>query len=290
MVKIYKFPEKLKNDSSSYSCLIDFYAEWKNLTNERIVVDFDATTRIEANLVALLGAIFDEITDIPNMNNLFITNLNSDIETILKKNNFLSYFGYQQIDDTFNTTVEYCKIKSYDVRSFTEYLNNKLFTQKHFSNMPPHLKKILISSLAEIFINANMHTGCLYVYTCGQYFPYDNRLDFTIVNLGTTIRENVESFYRKHADEYLITSTNAIKWAVQDYTTTKENESGGFGLSRTKEFIKNNKGKLFIISDDGCWFQDSCGKIYTERFPNSFGGTIVNFEINMNDTYNYDII
>lgn len=291
MSKTFNFPKTLTNSSNDYSCLIDFYNEWKNLKNEHIIINLDNTEFIEANIVALLGAMFDKLIGIEYLNNISITNVNDKISKILKKNNFLSYFGTERIEDTFDTTIEYRKIKAENVIDFTEYLYLKLFTHSKFPNMPHSLRKVLISSLAEIFINANMHSGCEFVYTCGQYFPNKHKLDFSIVNLGTTIKENVESFINKDSNKkYIINSTNAIGWAVQERNTTKLGESGGFGLSKTLEFIKKNKGNLCIISGDGCWFQSDSNRINTKKFPNSFDGTIVNFEINMNDSYNYAII
>lgn len=290
MPKEFNFPKKLTNKVEDYSCLIDFYNEWKNLKSEHIIIDLKETSFIEANIVALLGAMFDELIDIKYMNIISLRNLSKEIEQILKKNNFLSYFGSERIEDTFDTTIEYRKIKSDNVIEFIEYLNTKLFTESKFPDMPTSLRKTLISSLAEIFVNAGMHSGCEYVHTCGQYFPYYQRLDFSIVNIGTTIRENVDIFINGNTNQYIINSTNAINWAVQEKHSTKIDESGGFGLSKTSEFVKKNKGKLFIISDDGCWLQGDSTRFRTEKFPNKFNGTMVNFEINMNDSYNYDII
>ena len=226
------------------------------------------------------------------MNSVLIKNLLPNVAKVFQKNNFLSYFGFERQVDLYDTTVEYRKIKSSNVTEFTDYLNDKLFTQTRFPEMPDRLKNVLISSLDEIFINAGMHANCEYVYTCGQYFPRDNRLDFSIVNLGPTFKENVENFYKElnKTTDIIINATNAIKWAIKEETTTKVQESGGFGLSKTKNFIEKNRGQLHIISDSGCVFVNNCGNIEIGDFRSKFGGTIVNFEINMNDKYNYDII
>lgn len=292
MPKVFQFPKKLKNDADSYNCLIDFYNEWKHYKNEHIVIDLDKTTFIEANLVAFLGAIFDDLTGIKYLNAISLSNVNKKIKTILQKNNFLSYFGYERIEDTFNTTVEYRKIRSDNVTEFILYLNDKLFSMEKFPDIPVPLRRVLISSLAEIFINAGMHTKCDFVYICGQNFPNEHRLDFSIVNLGTTIKENVDKFVNSDnsAYTYSIPANLAIDWAVKPESSTKEYESGGFGLSKTSDFIKKNKGKLCIVSYDGCWLQNNDGSISINTFLNKFNGTMVNFEINMSDSYAYDII
>ncbi len=290
MPNVFKFPKSLRNNPISYSCIVDFYNAWKNFKGQCIAIDLKETTYIEANIVALLGAMFDDLTGVNYLNSILISKLNSEVETILKKNNFLSYFGYERIEDTYDTTVEYKKIKASRINEFVEYLNANLFTTTKFPSIPPALKRILISSMAEIFVNAGMHSGCEYVYMCGQVFPRDGRLDFSIVNMGKTIKENVDDFINQGSTIYNVTSTNAINWAVKPRSTTKMNESGGFGLSKTIDFITKNKGDLLIISDDGCWELNSEGEVSMQLLTNKFNGTIVNFEINMNDSYNYDII
>ena len=64
MPKEFNFPKKLTNKVDDYSCLIDFYNEWKNLKGQHIIINLKETFFIEANIVALLGAMFDELIDI----------------------------------------------------------------------------------------------------------------------------------------------------------------------------------------------------------------------------------
>ncbi len=290
MARVFRFRKNLYNKLDDYRYLIDFYNEWKHYKNEELIIDLKNTTFIAANLVAFLGAIFDELCDVNYFNSITLRNIAPNVKEILQKNDFLSHFGVEKIDDTFKTTVEYRKIRASNESEFTQYLASNLFTANRFPDLPMSLRKVLVSSFVEIFINAGMHGDCEHVYTCGQYFPNEHKLDFSIVNLGTTIKENVQDYFVKRPSEKSVKyADEAIDWAVEYGHTTKNGVTGGLGLYRTIDFIKKNKGTCCIISDDGCWFLNSCGNIETQRFPQGFNGTLVNFEINMNDTYNYDI-
>ena len=83
------------------------------------------------------------------------------------------------------------------------------------------------------------------------------RLDFTIVDLGRTIKSNVKEYVNKE-----VSGKDALKWAVTEGNTTKHGEiPGGLGLSMIREFLKKNDGKIQIVSEDGYWEQ----KGYNEK-------------------------
>ena len=79
---------------------------------------------------------------------------------------------------------------------------------------------------------------------------------------------------------------NNISWAVQPENSTKRTNSGGMGLSLMQEFIYHNSGKYQIISGHEFWELDN--KIISEKnFQNAFPGTVINIEIDQNDTSYY---
>lgn len=49
------------------------------------------------------------------------------------------------------------------------------------------------------------------LYICGQYFPRNSNLYFTIVDLGETIFENVNEYLCGHNIEI---SENILKWNI----------------------------------------------------------------------------
>lgn len=108
-------------------------------------------------------------------------------------------------------------------------------------------------------------------------------MDFTIVNLGTTIGENVEKYLRGLNKQL---PQNNITWAVKSGNSTKIEVSGGLGLSLMQEFIYYNEGKYQIVSGNEFWELNN-RSVGEEKFNESFPGTIINIEIDQNDTSFY---
>jgi hypothetical protein len=208
--------------------------------------------------------------------------LSRRLETLLQRNHFLSHFGGTKLPDFYRSTVVYRKFKTNEEKLFKEYLDTELLSKKAMPNMSAQLRKRINESVFEIFNNAAIHGGCSHIFTCGQYFPNDRRLDFTIVDLGNTIRKNVSTFLDTE-----LSGEQAIKWAVQEGHTTRTGPiPGGLGLSLIREFLKKNKGKIQIASADGFW-QEAHGNEQSQVLAESFGGTIVNLEFNIVDRSYY---
>ncbi len=273
------FPQKIENQYTSFNDLINLQKELNGVIFEDVEIDFKNTTFIVANLSAVMGAIFDNVDAFTNVT---FSNFRDPVKIILQKNDFLSNYGYHKIPDNCSTTIGYKKFKAKETQPFYEYINNELFSKNDFPNMSQGFRKEVATSLLEIFVNADIHGHCDYVYTCGQYFPYKGDLYFTLVNIGKTIRQNVAEF----CNNQNVKGSQAINWAVRKDTTTKVGVPGGLGLDTVRTFIKKNKGSIQIISDDGYWQENFCDTM-TKDFINSFNGTIVNFKIKMDDTQDY---
>lgn len=108
-------------------------------------------------------------------------------------------------------------------------------------------------------------------------------MDFTIVNLGTKIGENVEKYLRGLNKQL---PQNNITWAVKSGNSTKIEVSGGLGLSLMQEFIYYNEGKYQIVSGNEFWELNN-RSVREEKFSESFPETIINIEIDQNDTSFY---
>ena len=140
-------------------------------------------------------------------------------------------------------------------------------------------------SVFEIFSNSVIHSQTrLGIFSCGQYFPKRNRLDFSVADLGIGIRENV----LKHTGLDL-NAADAIAWATDGQNTTKRgNIPGGLGLKLLKEFITLNAGRIQIVSASGYWALES-GKVITKEMLYEFSGTVVNIEIDTADKRSYKL-
>jgi hypothetical protein len=149
--------------------------------------------------------------------------------------------------------------------------------------MTQKLQKKFRESIHEVFSNAVLHSQTkLGIFSCGQYFPGDHRLDFSIADLGIGMAENVSRTLGKS-----ISDVDAICWAVEPGNTTKTGTiPGGLGLKLLREFISLNHGRIEIVSRCGYWLQNGT-EISTRILNTPFPGTVVNIEINTADQASY---
>jgi len=272
-----QLPHEIRTDQQGFASLASIYQQVMPCDFETIRLDFQYTTWFDANMLAMLGAVMESGW----RNNFEIINLSSAQEKIFKRTRY-SYFGNEYLPDQYGTTVEYRKTKASEIGSFEKYLEKKLLAHPRMPGMSVLLKKKIKESILEIFNNAIMHGGCEFIFSCGQYYPLDGRLDFTIVDVGNTIHKNVRD-YRRHE----ISGREAIEWAVSKSTTTRRgNIPGGLGFTLIRDFLSNNQGKIQVLSADGYWYEEDNAS-RSEDLGDSFGGTVVNLEFNVNDQCSY---
>jgi len=282
MIKI-KFPNRIKSDLNGYLFLVKEYRKIKDVKAEEIHFDYSNTKWFDANMLALLGAMVENLYS--KDNKVTITNLIPKLENLFCRNHFLCFFGKQSLPDQYNSTVKYKRFDTSDIFSFDEYLENDLFSKGDFPKISKLLRKKIRESSIEIFDNAVCHGECNNVFTCGQYYRgiYNRRLDFTIVDVGKSIRKNVRDF----RGDPIIKGNEAIKWAVERGNTTKTGTiPGGLGFSLIREFLQKNGGKIQILSADGFW-EERGQNVNSEKMDGFFQGTIVNLEFNLNDKSYY---
>lgn len=270
------------NDTfDSYQRLIQLYETHKHDSSGDIhleILHFFA-----ANMSAALGAILDKFME--NSNIIHFDYISPDIETILQKNDFLTYFGRKRAIDINNTTIKFQKLRPTDGKYFRKYVIEELI-EGHITDLPQMSKGVkekIVEAIYEIFVNAQIHSETNFIYTCGQFFPNKNKIEFTIVDTGIGFREKINRRFKSN-----LRATQAIKWAVEENKTTKEGISGGLGLALLKEFVNANKGKMQIISNDG-FYQFNDDREILNEFRGEFPGTIVNLQFRTDDNNNYSL-
>ena len=272
-----QLPYRIGSDQQGFASLANLYQQVKPYQFETIQLDFQNTTWFDANMLAMLGAIMESAWT----NDFDIVNLGPKQEKIFKKTRY-SYFGGESLPDQYHTTVEYRKSKVSEIGSFEKYLEKKLLAHPEMPDMSALLRKKIKESILEIFNNAKMHGNCEFVFSCGQYYPRKRRLDFTIVDIGNTIRKNVREYSGRK-----VSSKRAIEWAVSERTTTRKGDiPGGLGFTLIRDFLCKNEGKIQIASAKGYWYEKGC-TLQSEDLNDFFGGTAVNLEFNVNDQSSY---
>lgn len=272
----------VRSNFEGYNDLINLIHLINQQSEKEIILDFKENGWFEANLSAVLGGLQEVLTE--QSKTLKLINLNSILEDVFKRNLFLKEFGHIPIPDEKNTVLSYRKFTKYQDIEFINYISRELLTKPDFPKHSEMLGKKINESIFELFENARSHGECKYIFTCGQYYPMKNkkRLDITIVDFGNTIKTNVNNYLKT-----FLSGSDAISWAMIDGNTTrKEDKPGGLGLSIIFEFIALNKGKIQIVSSDG-YYEFNKGNTEFRNFHNTFPGTIVNIEFNLNDTNSY---
>lgn len=268
-------------DSSfeSYQQLINLYNKNRESLFETIELSFQQW--FAANLCSPLGGILDKLLN--DLNTIQFNHIPPKIRTIIQKNDFLSHFGYQKRIDTNDTTIKYLKLKPTDGRFFHGYVVNELLNRPELPAMTSALKKKISESIYEIFINAQLHSDTDFIYTCGQFFPTKQSIEFTITDTGVGFRNRINKRFGS-----TLSSVQAIKWAVRDGHSTRQGISGGIGLAILREFITRNRGKIQIISDNG-FYQLDANMEETKLFSGSFPGTIINMQFKTDDMSSYSL-
>lgn len=275
-----EIPSNIGSNIDGYKFFNKLVQLVSKITFSEIVFDFNKNTWFEANLCSVFGAILNDCQE----RYLFpaLINLQPQIEDIFNRNHFLASFTGSILPDDKGTTIRYRKNKLTEEKLIKEFLFSELIQKQNFPKLSQAAQKEIIRSIFEIYSNAIIHGNTDYVYSCGQFYPKKNppRIDFTIVDLGRTIKTNVNEYTQKQ-----FSGIDAIDWAVKEQNSTKpksNNIPGGLGFKLISDFVRLNKGKLQIISADGFWEQKK-DQFTKEHLENEFPGTIVNLEFNLAD-------
>lgn len=276
---IHIFPKKITGNFDGYYALIEYYHRTLTAFNKEITLDFSDTEWFNGNLCAVLGAINTGIEE--RKCSIRCINISDSIKTVFAENKFLFDSNYNNELTYKESANHFSKFNPTDEKAFAEYVE-QLLSAPYLPSMSELLKKKICRSILEIFNNAKNHGRSRWVFSCGQYYPQSQKLDFTVVDLGHTIRKNVREYLNNK-----ITAKKAIEWAVYKGNTTRTGPvPGGLGFSLIRDFLKLNKGTIEIISSNGFW-QEKNDSIFTNDFAKNFVGTIVNIEFNLNDDKSY---
>lgn len=268
---------QIENDFRSFQRLIDLYENNKNIEFSQIVVSISKW--FAANQSAVLGAILDELQK--DVNEINFDRIDPNIKVILQKNGFLDFYGYSSVYDNNSTTIPYKKLEPTDNLYFTKFLEENLLDRSELPSMSEMVRYKITETISELFVNAQLHSSTDNIYTCGQFFPKSDEILFTLVDTGIGIKEKVNSRFGSN-----LSAIEAINWALIDKHTTKEDITGGIGLTLLKEFITLNKGKMQIISNDGFYELDKDVE-KKQQFNGEFPGTIVNLLFKTDDNNSY---
>ena len=275
-----RLPE-IRHNVAGFEALVRLGSKTKECLFDDIEIDMTSTSWFDADMCAPFGAILYQVGD--RMNEIKFTNIPKEVSRILSKNGFLSNHGREILPDTWGTTIPYRRFEAKDDRYFAGYVEDEFVHRSEMPRMSQGLLKKFRESVFEIFSNSVIHSQTkLGVFSCGQYFPKRDRLDFSVADLGIGIRQNILG-----STGLNLRAAEAIAWATVGQNTTKRGKiPGGLGLKLLREFITLNAGRIQIVSDSGYWALES-GEVISKEMPYSFPGTVVSIEIDTADKRSY---
>ncbi len=191
----------------------------------------------------------------------------------LVENRFAASFYYPGDPMTANT-ITYREDGILDENNIMDYLTDE-WIGCGWPLVGNRLKNAVVGRLWELYCNAFEHAGSgIGVFSCGRYFPDENRLILSVVDFGHGIAANIRNFFKIDPRANQLKAAQCLKWAFGPGHTTRPNGMArGIGLDVLKEFIKLNHGKLEVYSNEGYASIDHANEIFINR-KSFFEGTI----------------
>lgn len=277
-------PQAIHSDKKGFSELFKTLSPFLDPSNREneLILDFYKNTWFDANLLPALYAFVDYGRRLYGINCIYHNQFNDKLHKLLIRNNFAKMcfdLPYQPLPK--ETVVPFKIFRASDTYGFGEYMDAEII--RYFPEMEICVKHDLSTYIQELFGNAQIHAECDRVFTCGQYYHVNHKMDFTIVDVGRSIKENVIRYLQELNQSI---PHNCITWAVEPEHSTKRTNSGGMGLSLMRDFIMYNNGKYQIVSGNEFW-ELNAKRVECERMDAVFPGTIINIEIDQNDKNYY---
>lgn len=273
-IRYYRPPQFLQSDRQGYEYISAVVNDLMDVKEEHIYFDFSDTQHFEINLCAIFGAVFHMDNNIDRK--FFFRGVDKTLKRFLQKINFLVPDPSTDSTEEANM-VNFARFRIEDEGSIRDYISQKLLKVPGLPVIHPQLEIEIVRQILEMYENATTHGGCEYVYSCGITDSRRKELHFTLTDIGRTIKLNVNDFLNQ-----MWSGKQTIDWSTKDDHSTKKNQSGGFGLKLIQRFIRNNGGRLQIISAEGLWEYNG-GNARSENMKIQFPGTIVNIIFNLKD-------
>lgn len=269
---ILHLSDSFSTNFSGIKRLFEFYKSASEYYNDTIYIDFYHLNWFDANLSALFGSILAKLNKENNLT--FSTDLNFLEEhfNVLFRNGFLH--SESRIDDEQKSTVSFRSFMPEDKNGFVNYIEDDLLNHRGMPPLSENEKDDIIESLIEVYCNIQNHSKSDEpFYVCGQYYPKQGVLTFSLVDLGVGFLPAIANKTKGTIDN----SYDAIKWALERKNTTRVGAPGGLGLFNLNSYFNRTNGNFQIISGDTFWSLELETTVIKKfHFPNPYVGSILN--------------
>jgi len=268
---VFHFSGRLLTDQIGNQQLVDFYSFCCNYSNCWITIDVNALQFFDANLSALLLGMVHKLRHERRLNfYLDWQCLKGELNVLVRNGLAFSICKInKKADDTRESTVPVRAFKLENADGFASYIEKDLLKHRGLEGVNFVDKEKVKNSYFEIFDNVGIHANTTYpIIACGQYYPYQRELKFTLTDMGDGFLKKISDF----THQKITNSADAINWAVKG-GSTKDKAAGGTGLKKILFYCLKNGGSIHIVSNDCYWKFDQ--RIQDYKIQNPFVGTTV---------------
>lgn len=270
---VYYLPD-LRPDFDGFRSLAQLAAATDNLFGDALELRLTRITIFDPSMSAPLGAILRRVVE--RLNQVTVTEVPPTIARTLRRNRFLRHYRYPPLADPDRTSIPFRRFRLADESEFWWYLDRYLHDGEAL-HLPTPLRRAIDRAFLELHANAVAHSGSrVGAYACGQLFPTECRIRFTLCDGGVGIRDVVRHYFRDDT----IASEDALLWAVRKSKSTRRTGSpAGLGLHLIRRFVERNSGGLLIVSRSAAYRWPTTGPP-VRSLEADFPGTSVTLDIN----------
>lgn len=164
-----------------------------------------------------------------------------------------------------------------DPRALGEYLTGQVFAGGYLPAMSDDLTKqtrqALFEVVSNIFDHAESPCGGLII---GQLYPNVKQFQLCVCDGGVGLARRVQDSRMPS-----LSACQAIQWAIEG-NSTRQNQPGGLGLKRLRQFVQANGGAFRIYANDGCLAETTNG-LTRWRLSAELPGTLIEIRLNALD-------
>lgn len=209
---------------------------------------------------------------------------NHPIFKFMKKVGMYKYYMKDEIDYTGDDVIPFdCIIDEDMMDKYADMIMSLAPIQ-----MQKEAQDILSSYIYEIYQNSLFHSNSpIGVFTSGCWMKNKKEFAFSIYDMGMGIPETI----RKYMKMSSLDSEKCLKLAFLDGFSTSSNHSinRGLGLTRLESFIRLNKGRMSIYTDDICCLIQGCQEKEFIKLDKPIKGTLIIVNIMADEKHIYVI-
>jgi len=267
-----EIPYKLTNNFQGYVFFSELHDRTKNCYEEQIVLNFVNTKVFESNLFAILGSIIANLER--RKNKIRFVEMQKPIQNLFNTKKLINGAARKFL---WKSLVKCQQFATDDEDALSEYLESRIFPDRPEIILNQQIKMAVQLCIAEIFRNAFAHSNCKEVFIAHYFSVYNKKLFVSIVSQGRPFSLLAGTILKNR-----LNGVAGIEWAVEKGTTSQKDTHKGIGLYTIRQFVKQNQGKIQIMSGNGVWKQVK-HRTFTKLYEKEFPGSIVTLEFNLEE-------